>query len=106
MADRTVTYLDDIGLDETDVVDFDFTKSTALHPITGTPTVTQAVHAGQDPAPNSMLVGGPTVDVTNKHVYQRIKGTLDQVWYCLSCDATINGSPVTVAAIIKSRALC
>lgn len=106
MADRTVTYLDDIGTDETDVVVFDYTKSTTQFLITGIPVVTQEVHAGQDPTPNSMLIGGPTVDVDGKHVYQRIKGTLDQVWYCLSCDAVINNMTVTVTCIIKSRSMC
>ena len=89
-CDRTERF-DDLILDETDTLSFNFTDILRSGQTVVNPAVVATVLDGTDPNPQNIVQGSPGVDVTLKIASINIKGLVSDVTYCLTMSVNTTG---------------
>lgn len=97
----TAKKVDDLDMDESAQVEFDFTDELGAATITDA-VVTVDLREGQDPTPNDLKSGTRILVVGGKKVTQMLHGKMPKCSYAVRCVATCSDNlDRTAVALIK-----
>lgn len=97
----TAKKVDDLDVDESGIVEFDFTDDLGTATVTSV-QVTVDLREGTDPAPATLLSGSAQIVPGNKMVRQKLEGHVQKCSYAVRCVATCSDQVSrTAVALIK-----